>query len=170
MEGSSSAHHHLHHSPESWGGGGGPASSSSSSSPLPPSALRRHRPMMVDSTGIGPGPSSGPPGQTSSSTAGDDTTASGVAGGTMSEGSASESSPRQCGVQSLVTSREEDGEEDGQGGEAEDAVRNWKQEGQYRLVRQEPWTEVLFGLPQRLLSLKLLNSKHSPPPNFIFNC
>ncbi|XP_021933450.1 uncharacterized protein LOC110836502 isoform X3 [Zootermopsis nevadensis] len=121
VEGSSSAHHHLHHSPESWGGGGGPASSSSSSSPLPPSALRRHRPMMVDSTGIGPGPSSGPPGQTSSSTAGDDTTASGVAGGTMSEGSASESSPRQSGVQSLVTSREEDGEEDGQGGEAEDA-------------------------------------------------
>lgn len=113
MEGSSSAHHHLHYSPDGGGGGGGPASSSSSSSPLPPSALRRHRPMMVDTTGIGPGPSSAP--------SGDDTTASGAVGGTLSEGSASESSPRQSGVQSLVTSREEDGEEDGHGGEGEDA-------------------------------------------------
>ena len=77
--------------------------------------------MMVDSTGIGPGPSSGPPAQNSTSTAGDDTTASGAAGGTLSEGSASESSPRQSGVQSLVTSREEDGEDDAQGGEGENA-------------------------------------------------
>jgi hypothetical protein len=68
--------------------------------------------MMVDSTGIGPGPSSAP--------AGDDSTASGAVGGTLSEGSASESSPRQSGVQSLVTSREEDGEEDAHGG-GEDA-------------------------------------------------
>ncbi|KAJ4445428.1 hypothetical protein ANN_07233 [Periplaneta americana] len=119
VEGASlGTHHHLHHSPDSGGGGG---ASSSSSSPLPPLALRRpHRPQMVDSTGVGPGPSSGPPGQTSTSTAGDDTTPSGAAGGTLSEGSASESSPRQSGVQSLVTSREEDGEEDGHGGDGDD--------------------------------------------------